>query len=315
MKYKDFGVDIETGNRFVSVIKDRAKSTFSQHVLGGIGGFSAAFEIPSGYENPVLCATTDGVGSKLKLALEYDKLHGIGIDLVAMCVNDLLCSFAKPMFFLDYYATHSIDIARSSLIIDSIIEGCCIAGCSLIGGESAEMPSIYDVGDFDLAGFCVGIAERVDLSRRPCSGDLIFGIPSSGFHSNGYSLLRGVLAKTGDSIVDDLLVPTRIYVDEFMKLRGVANAFAHITGGGLCENVVRVLGDDVRAVIDRKKIRSTSLFDEVSAYVDMDEMYKVFNMGVGMVVIIPESLADVVATTDAYEIGHIEHGAKDVVLE
>lgn len=325
--YKDAGVDIEAGNEFVERIKPFVRSTFDENVVGGIGSFSGAYRMPTGYKNPVLLASTDGVGTKLRLAIDAGKFDTIGIDLVAMCVNDLICNFATPMFFLDYYATQHLDIESASDVIKGISKGCQIAKCALIGGETAEMPGIYQKGDFDLAGFSVGIAEsnEVDRTKFVSPGDALLAIPSSGVHSNGYSLVRKIFFEELNMKFDDkfdksnlintLLEPTRIYVPEFLKFKDKINALAHITGGGLVENLPRVLPDNLCANIHLKNLKIPFVFEFMGKYVKQSEMFRTFNMGVGMVVVASKDNAKfIIENSDAYEIGEIAEGKKRVNL-
>lgn len=325
--YKDAGVDIEAGNEFVERIKPFVRSTFDENVVGGIGSFSGAYRMPTGYKNPVLLASTDGVGTKLRLAIDAGKFDTIGIDLVAMCVNDLICNFATPMFFLDYYATQHLDIESASDVIKGISKGCQIAKCALIGGETAEMPGIYQKGDFDLAGFSVGIAEsnEVDRTKFVSPGDTLLAIPSSGVHSNGYSLVRKIFFEELNMKFDDkfdksnlintLLEPTRIYVPEFLKFKDKINALAHITGGGLVENLPRVLPDNLCANIHLKNLKIPFVFEFMGKYVKQSEMFRTFNMGVGMVVVASKDNAKfIIENSDAYEIGEIAEGKKRVNL-
>lgn len=311
-QYKDFGVDIDSGNEFVNRLKPLVKETFSPLVLGGLGGFSGAFTLPSDVKEPVICVSSDGVGSKLSLAIAHNRLEDIGIDLVAMCVNDLICDFAVPLVFLDYYAVNSLDIEKSLVVLKGVIKGCKIAGCSLIGGESAEMPSIYRAGEFDLAGFGLGVAERADMDRRQSisDGDVVLGLPSSGFHSNGYSLIRGIIESKKlslDSMLSSLLKPTRIYVDIFKRFRADIKALAHITGGGIAENLVRVLPKNVSAIIDSKAIKTPQIIESFLPFVDRQEAFRVFNMGIGMAIVASKNKADsIMQNSDAYIIGHIE---------
>ena len=325
VSYKDAGVDIDAGNQFVENIKPYVKSTKIPGVLGGIGSFAGAFELPEGYKKPVLLSGTDGVGTKLKIAIEAKIFDTVGIDLVAMCTNDLLCNFGEPLFFLDYYASAKLEVDEASLVIKGIAEGCIRSECALVGGETAEMPGMYKEGDFDLAGFCVGIAEKDELNRieRIEEGDILLALPSSGIHSNGFSLVRKVLFdKLGLSLDDDfngtplkhvLLEPTRIYVKEFKENKENINALAHITGGGITENLPRVLPDHFKAVVKRDSIKVLPIFDFVGEHVELEEMYRTFNMGVGMVIVANPSKVDaILASTDAYVIGHIEKGPKGV---
>ena len=325
VSYKDAGVDIDAGNQFVENIKPYVKSTMIPGVLGGIGSFAGAFELPSGYKKPVILSGTDGVGTKLKLAIDAKKFDTVGIDLVAMCSNDLLCNFGEPLFFLDYYATAKLDVNEATQVVKGIAEGCIRSECALVGGETAEMPGMYKEGDFDLAGFCVGIAEKDELNRidKIKAGDILIALPSSGVHSNGFSLVRKLLLeKLGMSLDDDfqgkalkdvLLEPTRIYVKEFKANKDKINALAHITGGGITENLPRVLPDNLKAVVKRADVRVLPIFEFMGQHVELEEMYRTFNMGVGMVLVVSsENVDSVLANTDGYVIGHIADGAKCV---
>ena len=325
VSYKDAGVDIDAGNQFVENIKPYVKSTMIPGVLGGIGSFAGAFELPTGYKKPVILSGTDGVGTKLKLAIDAKKFDTVGIDLVAMCSNDLLCNFGEPLFFLDYYATAKLDVEEATQVVKGIAEGCIRSECALVGGETAEMPGMYKEGDFDLAGFCVGIAEKDELNRidKIKAGDTLIALPSSGVHSNGFSLVRKLLLeKLGMSLDDDfqgkplkdvLLEPTRIYVKEFKANKDKINALAHITGGGITENLPRVLPDNLKAVVKRADVRVLPIFQFMAEHVELEEMYRTFNMGVGMVLVVSEQNVDaVLANTDGYVIGHIAEGEKGV---
>ena len=325
VSYKDAGVDIDAGNQFVENIKPYVKSTMIPGVLGGIGSFAGAFELPSGYKKPVILSGTDGVGTKLKLAIDAKKFDTVGIDLVAMCSNDLLCNFGEPLFFLDYYATAKLNVEEATLVVKGIAEGCIRSECALVGGETAEMPGMYKEGDFDLAGFCVGIAEKDELNRidKIKAGDTLIALPSSGVHSNGFSLVRKLLLeKLGMSLDDDfqgkplkdvLLEPTRIYVKEFKANKDKINALAHITGGGITENLPRVLPDNLKAVVKRADVRVLPIFEFMGKHVELEEMYRTFNMGVGMVLVVSaENVDSVLANTDGYIIGHIANGDKCV---
>ncbi|RXI42145.1 phosphoribosylformylglycinamidine cyclo-ligase [Malaciobacter mytili] len=325
VSYKDAGVDIDAGNQFVENIKPHVKSTLIPGVLGGIGSFAGAFELPTGYKNPVLLSGTDGVGTKLKLAIDSKKFDTVGIDLVAMCTNDLLCNFGEPLFFLDYYATAKLNVDEATDVVKGIAKGCVLSECALVGGETAEMPGMYKEGDFDLAGFCVGIAEKEELNRieKVQAGDVLIALPSSGIHSNGFSLVRKLLLeKLGMSLDDDfqgkalkdvLLEPTRIYVKEFKANKENINALAHITGGGITENLPRVLPEDLKAVIKRDSIRVLPIFEFMSQHVELEEMYRTFNMGVGMILVVnPANVDAVLANTDGYIIGELASGAKGV---
>ena len=325
VSYKDAGVDIDAGNQFVENIKPYVKSTMIPGVLGGIGSFAGAFELPSGYKKPVILAGTDGVGTKLKLAIDAKKFDTVGIDLVAMCTNDLLCNFGEPLFFLDYYATAKLEVEEATQVVKGIAQGCIRSECALIGGETAEMPGMYKEGDFDLAGFCVGIAEKDELNRidKIKAGDTLIALPSSGVHSNGFSLVRKLLLeKLGMSLDDDfqgkplkdvLLEPTRIYVKEFKANKDKINALAHITGGGITENLPRVLPDNLKAVVKRADVRVLPIFQFMGEHVELEEMYRTFNMGVGMVLVVStENVESILANTDGYVIGHIAEGEKGV---
>ncbi len=327
ISYKDAGVDIDAGNRFVDKIKPLVKSTRIPGVLGGIGSFAGAFEMPSGYREPVLLAATDGVGTKLKLAIDSGIHDTVGIDLVAMCVNDLICNFGTPMFFLDYYATGRLEVDVAAAVVSGIAEGCRQAECALIGGETAEMPGMYAADDYDLAGFAVGVAEKseLDTPANVREGDVLVALPSSGLHSNGFSLARKVLfekmglafddAFEGRTLIEALLEPTRIYVKTFKALKPKIRAMAHITGGGLVENLPRVLPDGLRAVIDREAVRVLPIFELMHEHVERDEMFRAFNMGVGMVLVVRENDVEaVLAGSDGYVIGKIEAGTKEAVI-
>lgn len=325
VSYKDAGVDIDAGNQFVENIKPFVKSTMIPGVLGGIGSFAGAFELPTGYKQPVILSGTDGVGTKLKLAIDSKKFDTVGIDLVAMCTNDLLCNFGEPLFFLDYYATAKLEVEEATDVVKGIAEGCIRSECALVGGETAEMPGMYKEGDFDLAGFCVGIAEKEELNRieRIAAGDTLIALPSSGIHSNGFSLVRKLLLEKlgmtledefdGKALKDVLLEPTRIYVKEFKANKEHINALAHITGGGITENLPRVLPDNLKAVVDRSKIQVLPIFEFMSQFVETEEMYRTFNMGVGMVLVVnPANVDAVLANTDGYVIGEIQEGKAEV---
>ena len=327
ISYKDAGVDIDAGNGFIEDIKDDVKSTFDSNVIGGIGSFAGAYALPSGYKEPVLLSATDGVGTKLKIAIESKKLDTVGIDLVAMCVNDLICNFGTPAFFLDYYATGKLVREDAAKVVKGIAKGCKEAECALIGGETAEMPGMYSENDFDLAGFAVGIAERSEMDRVSLvkEGQVLLALPSSGVHSNGYSLVRKLFFDklgmnytdefNGKPLVDTLLTPTRIYVKEFKAHKDKIVALAHITGGGIVENLPRVLPEGIKAVVRKDAIKTLPIFNFISQYVEEEEMYRTFNMGVGMVWVVEEQNAQaIIDTTDAYIIGHIKSGDKGIEL-
>jgi len=327
VSYKDAGVDIDAGNQFVENIKPLVKSTFDSNVIGGIGSFAGAYEMPTGYKKPVILGATDGVGTKLKLAIDSGKYDTVGIDLVAMCVNDLICNFGTPLFFLDYYATAELDIADSAAVVKGIAEGCIESECSLIGGETAEMPGMYSGKDFDLAGFSVGIAEKDEMNRllHVKAGDVLVALPSSGVHSNGFSLVRKLFFEKldykfdtefdGKPLIDTLLTPTKLYVKTFKKLKNKINALAHITGGGIVENLPRVLPEGMQATVYKDKIKTLPVFDFMSKHVEESEMYRTFNMGVGMILVVsPQNIDDVLANSDGYVIGELKEGEKKAVI-
>jgi phosphoribosylformylglycinamidine cyclo-ligase len=339
LSYRDAGVDIDAGNALVERIKRSVASTSRPGVTGSIGGFGGLFELPlDRYKQPLLVSGTDGVGTKLKLAIELGRHDTIGIDLVAMCVNDILVLGAEPLFFLDYYATGALDIDTAADVIEGIAEGCRQSGAALIGGETAEMPGMYHAGDYDLAGFCVGIVEKdstIDGSKvRP--GDALIALASSGPHSNGYSLIRKVIEVNnsdlsqdcgGVSLADALLAPTTIYVNALKDTIGTnkLHALAHITGGGLLENLPRVLPQDTCGVIDTASWRLPAVFEwlQTNGNIDQMEMFRTFNCGVGMVAVAAESDSEAIlqtlrnAGTEAWRLGRIEpaKGAPTVRFE
>ncbi|BFM17210.1 phosphoribosylformylglycinamidine cyclo-ligase [Maricurvus nonylphenolicus] len=307
LSYKDAGVDIDAGNALVERIKGVAKRTSRPGVMAGLGGFGALFELPTGYKNPVLVSGTDGVGTKLRLAMDLNMHDTIGIDLVAMCVNDLVVAGAEPLFFLDYYATGKLNVDVAADVVSGIGTGCEQSGCALVGGETAEMPGMYEGEDYDLAGFCVGIAEKDELidGSKVADGDVLIGLASSGPHSNGYSLIRKIIEVSGAKLDDDLagqplgkalLEPTRIYVKSLLRLlkESQVNAMSHITGGGLQENIPRVLPDDCKAVIDTSAWTFPPVFQwlQEQGNVEAYEMYRTFNCGVGMIIAVPASEKD-----------------------
>ncbi len=307
LSYKDAGVDIDAGNALVERIKGVAKRTSRPGVMAGLGGFGALFELPTGYKEPVLVSGTDGVGTKLRLAMDLNMHDTIGIDLVAMCVNDLVVAGAEPLFFLDYYATGKLNIDVAADVVSGIGDGCELSGCALVGGETAEMPGMYEGDDYDLAGFCVGIAEKSELidGSKVAAGDVLIGLASSGPHSNGYSLVRKIIEVSGadlnDTVGDQplgkaLLEPTRIYVKPLLKLikESQVNAMSHITGGGLQENIPRALPDDCKAVIDTNAWTFPPVFQwlQEQGNVEAYEMYRTFNCGVGMIIAVPASERD-----------------------
>lgn len=307
LSYKDAGVDIDAGNALVDRIKGVAKSTTRPEVMGGLGGFGALCRIPEGYRKPVLVSGTDGVGTKLRLAMDLGKHDTIGIDLVAMCVNDLIVAGAEPLLFLDYYATGKLNIDTAADVVTGIGKGCELAGAALVGGETAEMPGMYEGEDYDLAGFCTGVVEEDDIidGSNVKVGDTLIGLASSGPHSNGYSLIRKILEVSGTELTADLdgqpladalMAPTRIYVKSLLKLikESQVNALSHITGGGLLENIPRVLPDNAKAVINTQSWELPAVFKwlQEQGNVDSTEMYRTFNCGVGMVICVPSDKTD-----------------------
>ncbi len=307
ISYKDAGVDIDAGNALVDRIKGVAKRTARPEVMGGLGGFGALCEIPAGYKQPVLVSGTDGVGTKLRLAMDLNKHDTIGIDLVAMCVNDLIVAGAEPLFFLDYYATGKLNIDIAADVVSGIGKGCELAGAALVGGETAEMPGMYEGEDYDLAGFCTGVVEKADIidGTKVSIGDAIIGLPSSGPHSNGYSLIRKIIEVRGADLsgevdgkplTEALLEPTRIYVKPLLELikKSQVNALSHITGGGLLENIPRVLPESAKAIIDTQSWNMPEVFRWIQQLgnVESREMYRTLNCGVGMVVVVPADRAD-----------------------
>ncbi len=321
VSYKDSGVDINEGNALVDKIKPLVKKTFDSNVIGSLGSFAGAYEMPGNFKNPVILSSTDGVGTKLRLAIDSNRLDSIGIDLVAMCVNDLICNFATPMFFLDYYATAKLNKDSAFEVIKGITDGCIEAQCALIGGETAEMPGMYHNNDFDLAGFAVGIAEKEDLENKKAKiGDILIALPSSGIHSNGYSLVRKIcfdkLNMKFDDLLDDrkiidiLLEPTRIYVKTFKIIKDHINALAHITGGGIIENLPRTL-NGFGAKIEKSKIKNQEIFSFLSKYIEEKELYRTFNMGVGMILSVSKENVDfVLQKSDGYIIGEVQNDSK-----
>jgi len=308
LTYRDAGVDIDEGDALVDDIKKIVRSTQRPEVLAGVGGFGALVALPKKYRNPVLVSGTDGVGTKLMLGIEAGMIEGLGQDLVAMCVNDVLVSGAEPLFFLDYYATGKLDKRAAGQLIKGIARGCRLAGCALVGGETAEMPGMYPPGEFDVAGFCVAVAERSKLidGSRIRRGDVLIALPSSGAHSNGYSLVRRVLARRKTrldrpfgkgTLAHALLAPTTIYVKPVLDLlaRGIAvRGMAHITGGGIPGNLPRCFPKGVGAVVDVSSWRRPEIFDwlQTEGGIDEDEMRRVFNCGVGFILVVPRLQAD-----------------------
>ena len=307
LTYKEAGVDIDAGDQLVENIKPFAKRTMRPEVLGGIGGFGALVEVSKKFKNPVMVSGTDGVGTKLKLAFHLNKHDTVGQDLVAMSVNDILVQGAEPIFFLDYFACGKLDVAVATDVVKGIAHGCELAGCALIGGETAEMPSMYPAGEYDLAGFAVGLIEKENIitGRSIQPGDIVLGLASSGAHSNGYSLIRKIIERSGidlhaannKQLALDLLAPTRIYVKPLLALMAahptMVKGMAHITGGGLTENIPRVLPDAVTAVIDRNSWVAPPVFTWLQEHgkVDAAEMARTFNCGIGMAVIVAKDHA------------------------
>ena len=309
LSYRDAGVDIDAGDALVDRIKPLAKRTMRPEVLGGIGGFGALFELSKKYKEPVLVSGTDGVGTKLKLAFQLNKHDTVGQDLVAMSVNDILVQGAEPLFFLDYFACGKLDVDTAADVVQGIARGCELAGCALIGGETAEMPGMYPEGEYDLAGFAVGVVEKADIidGSRIVPGDVVLGLASSGAHSNGYSLIRKIVERAGTDMMapfhgrpfrDVVMEPTRIYVKPMLELMrampGVVKGMAHITGGGITENVPRILREELTARIDGDTWALPQMFRwlQFAGGVNQDEMYRVFNCGIGMVVIVSAADAE-----------------------
>lgn len=328
LSYRDAGVDIDAGDELVERIKPLARKTLREGVLAGIGGFGALFEVPKRYREPVLVSGTDGVGTKLKLAFQWNRHDGVGQDLVAMSVNDILVQGAEPLFFLDYFACGKLDVETAAAVVGGVARGCELAGCALIGGETAEMPGMYPAGEYDLAGFAVGAVEKSLIidGRQIAPGDVVLGLGSSGAHSNGYSLIRKIIDRAGlapdapfagATLADAVMAPTRIYVKPLLAVLhgqpGLIKGMAHITGGGLTENIPRVLPEGVTAEIDATAWKRPELFTWLQevGQVDAAEMHRVFNCGIGMVVVVAASEAAGVsrALTQAgesvYEIGRI----------
>ena len=333
LSYKDAGVDINAGNALVERIKPEVKRTTRAEVIGGLGGFGALCAIPSKYKEPILVSGTDGVGTKLRLAIDLKKHDTIGIDLVAMCVNDLVVQGAEPLFFLDYYATGKLDVDVAADVVKGIADGCVQSDCALVGGETAEMPGMYHAGDYDLAGFCVGVVEKSEIidGSRVKNGDALIALGSSGPHSNGYSLVRKVIDVAGVNPATELLdnkplsehvlAPTKIYVKSVLALikQADVHAIAHLTGGGFWENIPRVLPKNTKAVIDEKSWKWPSVFNwlQEKGNIDTYEMYRTFNCGVGMVIALPQEQVETAlailkqAGENAWLIGHIEYAEDD----
>ncbi|PNW69343.1 phosphoribosylformylglycinamidine cyclo-ligase [Aeromonas veronii] len=330
LSYKDAGVDIDAGNALVERIKGVSKRTRRPEVLGGLGGFGALCQIPAGYKEPVLVSGTDGVGTKLRLAIDLKKHDTVGIDLVAMCVNDLIVQGAEPLFFLDYYATGKLDVDTAAAVVTGIGAGCEQSGCALVGGETAEMPGMYEGEDYDIAGFCVGVVEKSEIidGSKVGEGDALIALAASGPHSNGFSLIRKILEVSkadvhqplGDTtLANALLEPTRIYVKPVLKLikECEIHALSHITGGGFWENIPRVLPANTQAVIDEQSWQWPAVFSwlQQAGNVTRHEMYRTFNCGVGMIIALPANQLEKALTLlkaegeNAWRIGHIAKAA------
>jgi phosphoribosylformylglycinamidine cyclo-ligase len=326
LTYREAGVDIEAGDALVDRIRPMAERTMRPEVLGGIGGFGALFEISKKYQNPVMVSGTDGVGTKLKLAFRLKKHDTIGIDLVAMSVNDILVSGAEPAFFLDYFACGRLDVGVAADVVKGVAEGCFQAGCALIGGETAEMPGMYDPNEYDLAGFAVGLVEKSAIidGSKVAVGDAVIGLASSGCHSNGYTLVRTVVAKSSSDLYEEfdgrtlgeaLLEPTRIYVKPVLATlaRVEVKGIAHITGGGLTENIPRILPEGVSASLEQSRWTKPAIFGWLQKMGNIEdaEMYRTFNCGIGMVMVVPRSEAKAAIDSlsshgvEAFEIGSI----------
>ena len=333
LSYKDAGVDINAGNELVERIKPHVKRTTRPEVIGGLGGFGALCAIPGKYKEPILVSGTDGVGTKLRLAIDLKKHDTIGIDLVAMCVNDLVVQGAEPLFFLDYYATGKLNVDVASDVVKGIAEGCVQSGCALVGGETAEMPGMYHAGDYDLAGFCVGVVEKSEIidGSQVKVGDALIALGSSGPHSNGYSLIRKVMDVAGvnpsteqldgHSLSEQVLAPTKIYVKSVLALikQTEVHAIAHLTGGGFWENIPRGLPKKTKAVIDESSWEWQPVFKwlQEKGNIETYEMYRTFNCGVGMVIALPQSQVETALAIlkqsgeNAWLIGHIESAIDD----
>ena len=333
LSYKDAGVDINAGNELVERIKPHVKRTTRPEVIGGLGGFGALCAIPNKYKEPILVSGTDGVGTKLRLAIDLKKHDTIGIDLVAMCVNDLVVQGAEPLFFLDYYATGKLEVDVASDVVKGIAEGCVQSGCALVGGETAEMPGMYHAGDYDLAGFCGGVVEKSEIidGSQVKVGDALIALGSSGPHSNGYSLIRKVIdvasvnpateQLNGRPLSEQVLAPTKIYVKSVLALikQTEVHAIAHLTGGGFWENIPRVLPKNTKAVIDESSWEWQPVFKwlQEKGNIETYEMYRTFNCGVGMVIALPQSEVETALAIlkqsgeNAWLIGHIESATDD----
>jgi phosphoribosylformylglycinamidine cyclo-ligase len=336
LTYRDAGVDIDAGEELVERIKPGVRRSMRREVLGGIGGFGALVEVPlDRYRKPVLVSGTDGVGTKLRLAIDTGRHDTVGVDLVAMCVNDVVVQGAEPLFFLDYFATGKLVVDIGARVIAGIVDGCVQAGCALVGGETAEMPGMYHGDDYDLAGFCVGIVEKdaiIDGSRT-AAGDIVLGLPSSGPHSNGFSMIRKILQVSGADLETDLdgvalgdrlMAPTRIYVKALLKLVSAlpVHGLSHITGGGLVDNIPRVIPDGLEVILERRAWRREPVFEwlQQAGRVADQEMYRVFNCGIGMTIQVAAQDADRAASIlreagqEAVVIGEVKSGTRGVVI-
>lgn len=340
LSYKDAGVDIDAGNALVNRIKGVVKQTRRPEVMGGLGGFGALCALPQKYREPILVSGTDGVGTKLRLAMDLKRHDTIGIDLVAMCVNDLVVQGAEPLFFLDYYATGKLDVDTAASVITGIAEGCQLSGCALVGGETAEMPGMYHGEDYDVAGFCVGVVEKSEIidGSKVQAGDALIALAASGPHSNGYSLIRKILAVSntdpeateleGKLLADHLLAPTKIYVKSLLSLieHVDVHAIAHLTGGGFWENIPRVLPENTQAQINESSWQWPAIFNwlQQTGNVSRHEMYRTFNCGVGMIIALPPTAVEhaiellTAAGEKAWHIGSIatlQEGEQQVVIK
>ena len=327
--YRDSGVNVQAGYDAVRLMREHVSRTLTEGVIGGIGGFGGMFALPEGMRKPVLVSGTDGVGTKLKIAFAMNSHNTVGIDCTAMCVNDVLCCGAKPLFFLDYVAVGKNIPERVAEIVSGVAEGCVQAECALIGGETAEMPGFYPEDEYDIAGFCVGVVERDEIldPANVNEGDVMIALPSSGVHSNGFSLVRKVFVnhdlhsyvdELGCTLGEELLRPTRIYVKDVMPVLRKVKSIAHITGGGFWENIPRALPEGLSAKINLKSVKTPPIFDLImkSGNIDSNEMYHVFNMGVGMVLIVDGNNADDVlrAVKDSYVMGEVVRGEGGIIL-
>lgn len=330
--YKDSGVNIEEGYKSVKLIKDLVKETYSKYVLNGLGSFAGMIELPEGYKKPVLVSGTDGVGTKLDIACKKKKYDTVGIDCVAMCVNDILCHGAKPLFFLDYIACGKLDSNVSSDLVKGVTDGCLQSDCALVGGETAEMPGFYKEGDYDIAGFAVGIVDKEDIidGSKINSGDKLIGIASSGIHSNGFSLVRKLFTDldeefNGEEIWKTLITPTKIYVKPILELlnKFEIKGMSHITGGGFIENVPRMFnGNDFTAVINKDSYKLLPIYEKmIDLGLDKDHMYNTFNMGIGFVLCVNEKdVSSIISSLkemgeEAYEIGYVTSGGEGICLK